>query len=195
MQLGETFKKSLLGEEKNLPVGVLPGKRPIHVFYTYYVSKPRSHRLEFKKENCVIFEIYLPNYGESLMQLCALPESVDTSKNDCDVTLGFWLRLLLIVTAGRLVLCREILAGPTTKYKTGHAEARSVYRYRVAYCAKNEKNSIVFIASRHSSKSSAFRKGKRIELKWMQMSLPSFELLIKYLRVFMRSTEFKDVHS
>ena len=182
-----------MGGEVNLPICSLTGKKPVHVFYTYYEGRPGSHRLEFRKGMRTTFEMFLPRYGKDISRLCSLAENQgyggDGNKND----FGFWPRLALRLTAGKLISCRDIFPGPRSEIHTRFGDADAVYRYRLAHCRKGARESFVFVSSRHGSQSGPYRKGKSLKLNWLHLDPAAFEKLSAHLRVFMKSEAIANV--
>ncbi len=189
----DSLKESVVGKEMALPICSLPRKTPLDVFYTYYVGKPRSHRLEFRKGTRTKFEIFLPRYGEDISQLCSAIEGQEYRKAGDAAVFGFWPRVALRLTAGKLISCRDISTGPSSEIHTQFGEARSAYRYRLAYCQKGAHESMVLVSSRHSGQSCAYRKGQSTEFNWIKLSLGEFRTLVEHLGSFMESKEFAKV--
>ena len=189
----DSLKASVLGKEVNLPICSLPRRKPLNLFYTYYEGKPQSHRLEFRKKKRTKFEMFLPHYGEDISQLCAVMEGLEYRKVGDETVFGFWSRMAIRLTAGRPISCRDIYSGPSSELHTQFGEARSDYRYRLAYCQKGAQESIVIISSRHGSQSSAYRKGQSTEFNWLKMRLGEFRKLTEHLRSFVDSNEFAKV--
>ncbi len=158
-----SLKESVLGKEINLPICSLPRKPPLDVFYVYYEGKPQSHRLEFRKMTRTKFELFLPRYGEDISQLRFSVEIQECRKAGDETVFGFWPRLALWLTAGKLISCRDLFNGPSSGVHTQFGEARSAYRYRLAYCLKGTQESIILVSSRHGSQSSTYRKEQRTE--------------------------------
>ena len=184
----DSLKESFMGKEVELPICSLPRRKPLNVFYTYYEGIPQSHRLEFRKKKRTKFEMFLPHYGEDISQLCSVMEGHDYRKGNDETVFGFWSHLALRLTAGKPISCRDIYSGPSSELHTQVGEARSGYRYRLAYCQKGAQEAIVIISSRHGSESSTYRKSQSTELNWLKMSLGEFRKLTEYLRSFIDST-------
>ncbi len=195
MNPAKSFKDRLLGEEISLPVGELGEPNPIQVYYTYYVGKPESHRLEFQQKGRVKFEIFLPRYSENISRICGMEKDLKNPEGECEIHLGFIIRLLLLFKAGRPVVCRDLFVGPVSELKLQRAEAASAYLYRLVSCVKGEKESIAFISSRRSRQSATFRKGSSEELNWLILSPKSFTELVQALRIFMDSPVFPNIEN
>jgi len=123
----ESLKDRFLGEEVNLPVGILSEKEPVEVLYTYYVGKPESHRLEFQKKGRTKFEIFLPQHGKNLSEICAMETSLKEREDEWKSQPGFMIRALLFFKAGSTAGCRELFVGPVNEFRVKGFEAASVY--------------------------------------------------------------------
>lgn len=189
----DSLKESVLGKEISLPICSLSRKAPIDLFYTYYEGKPRSHRLEFRKLKRTKFEMFLPRYGEDISQLRAAVEGQGYRQAGNEDVFGFWLRLALRLTAGKLISRRDIFSGPSSEMHSRFGEARSTCRYRLAYCRKGAQESIILVSTRHGTQSSTYRKEQRTEFNWLKLSLYEFQIVAKHLDSFMNSREFADV--
>ena len=189
----DTLKKSVLGREINLPICSLSRKTPLDVFYTYYEGKPRSHRLEFRKGARTKFEMFLPHYGEDISQLRSVAEGQKYRNAGVESEFGFWLRLALRLTAGKLISSREFFTGPSSDMRARFGEASSAYRYRLAYCRKGVQEWIILVSSRHGSQSSTFRKEQRTEYNWLKLSLEEFKVVARHLDSFLNGKEFAKV--
>jgi hypothetical protein len=190
-----SLKESLLGKEINKLICLLPRRRAIEVFYTYYESKPRSHRLEFRRGKRVKFWIFLPRYGENLSQFCSVIESIGYQRPGGEKLFAIWARLALRLTAGSLISCQDLFAGPNSEIRTQYADAGSDFRYRLAYCKKGAQDSIILVSSRHGRQSSTFRKGKHLEFNWFRLSLGEARILVEQLRAFISSQEFSEINT
>lgn len=186
----DSVKKSVLGKEVSLPICFLSRTKTIHVFYTYYEAKPQSHRLEFRKGKRTRFEIFLPNHGQNIEQLCSAVERREYCRASGKTVFGFWPRLILRLTAGELISSQDISIGPGSEIHTRLGEASSTYRYRLAYCQKGAQKSMVLVSTLYSSQSSKYRKGKSAEFNWLKLSREEFRTLAEHLQSFIGSIEF-----
>jgi hypothetical protein len=189
----DSLKESVLGKEMSLPICSLPQKTPLDIFYTYFDGKPRSHRLEFRKGSRTKFEMFLPRYGEDISQLCSAIAGREYRKTGDETVFGFWPRLALRLTAGKLISCRDICTGPSSEIHTQFGQARSAYRYRLAYCQKGTQEAMILVSSRHGSQSSAYRKGQSTKFNWIKLSLGEYRTLVEHLQLFTGSNEFAKV--
>ncbi|GEM_PF-3305390 len=189
----DSMKASFSGRERNLPICSLSRKAPLDVFYTYYGGKPKSHRLEFRKGTRTKFEMFLPRYGENLSELRSVAKGRMYRNTGVETVFGFWPRLALRLTAGKLISCRDIFTGPGSGMRTRFGEVHSAYRYRLAYCRKGAEEWIILVSSRHSSQTSTFRKGQSTEFKWLKLSLEEFLAVAKHLDTFLNGKEFAEV--
>ncbi len=187
------LKESGLGKEVSVPICSFPMRKGIHVFYTYYIGKPRSHRLEFRKGKRTTFEMFLSNYGENISQLCSIIDDQEYRRAGGKASLGFWSRLALRFSVGTFISCRDIFSGPSSGFHSRIGEARLAYRYRFVYCRKGAQESIVLISSRQSSECSPYRKEQDTEVNWLKLRLSEFRELLGNLRLFMGSKEFSEI--
>ncbi len=189
----DSLKESRIGREKNLPICSLSRKTPLDVFYTYFEGKPRSHRLEFRKVARTKFEMFLPRYGEDISQLRSVAEGQMYRNAGVESEFGFWLRLALRLTAGKLISSRDIFTGPVSGMRTRYGEVNTAYRYRLAYCRKGAEEWIVLVSSRRANQSSTFKRERRTDYNWLKLSLEEFKAVVRHLDSFSNGKEFAEV--
>lgn len=188
-----SFKESVLGKEVNILICSLPRRIPLDIYYTYFGGRPRSHRLEFRKGKRTIFEMFLSRYGVDMSQLRLALEGQRCCNAGDPSVFAFWTRLALRLSAGELIFCQDIFAGPSSELKSRLGEASSTYRYRLARCRKGAQDALVLVSTRYSSQSSAFRKEKHLQFNWQKLSTDESRMIANCLHRFMNSAEFARV--
>jgi hypothetical protein len=179
----------MLGEERDLPICSLPGKRTIRVFYTLYEDKPQSHRLEFRKGKRTVFGIFLPRHRQDRSDLVSAVEG----RAGTDATFGFWARLLLRLVGGTLIAGRELFPGPRGELHTSWGDSHYGNRYLLAYCRRGTQEWVVFVRSRHSTQSGSHRSAARSQFNWLKLTRDQFTTFGNHLRAFMKSDAFTQV--
>jgi hypothetical protein len=185
-----SFIHSILGKEINLPICTIERKKPIQVYYTYFQGKSSSHRLEFRKGSRTVFEMFLPQYDKEIMQFCSTVKRMNFNetvgeKGSCGVP-----RLMLWLSIGRIISCRELFSGPNSSFNTSSSQAKSSYLYRLAYGQKGNAFSILMVSSRHSSQSGTFRKESKNQYNWLKLSVTELQTLVNELSSFLSSQSF-----
>ena len=187
------LRESLLGHEVSIPICSFIRTEPLHVFYTYIEDHPLSHSLVFRKGEYLVFEIFLPRYGEDIEQLIAHAPYEAKPGTENNRVFGFWIRLLLRFIAGNVVSGHTLLTRSGVKLGLGLGPTVKL-SYRLAFCRRGTNESVVLLASVDNViplKKSGNPSGN--QFSWLKLSTSELKELIQYLQAFLHSKEFADV--
>ena len=191
----QTLKESLLGREVDLPIGSLPRRTALHVSYVYNVDRPHSGRLRFRKGPRPVFEILLPRGGADIGTLIAVAQDVQSPRRDDDPVFGFWLRLFLRISAGRLRSSRILVADPVISSTLklpfcAPAHVEITRSYRIAVCQRGMRESVVLISTNKSSIRKRYNTERGSEINWLLLSSDEWRELTRQIQIFLGSQEF-----
>ncbi len=189
----DSLMESIMGKAVNLPVCSFLRRKPIRVVYRYYERKPGPHCLLFLTGRRARFQIVLPHYGQSILQICSLLQNQEYQKGGGEDVFSFWPRLAIRLAVGSIISCRNILAGPQFELNSSFCDVSRTYDYRFAYCRHGMQETIVLVSSHYSKQRSPYRTSRKIEYNWLKLSLEEFRQLVLHLHEFVRSKEFSEV--